>query len=54
MEGKTGRYKLGLGMADPGVTVFVGQEWRESRNLELIGTADGLTSCGEARKKRLS
>jgi hypothetical protein len=48
MEGKTGRYKRWLGMADPGLTVFLGQEWRDSRNLELIGTAGGLTSCGEA------
>jgi hypothetical protein len=53
MEEKTRRYKCGLGMADAGVTVFLGQEWRDSRNLELIGAAGGLTSCGKARRKRL-
>lgn len=43
-----------LGKADPGVTAFLGHEWRDSRNLQLIRTADGLTIFGESRRKRLS
>jgi len=54
VERKAGRCKRVLEKADPGVTAFLGHEWRDSRNLELMGTADGLTSCGEARRKRLS
>lgn len=53
MEGKTGRRKRVLGKADPGVTAFIVHEWRQSHNLELIRTADGVASCGEARRKRL-
>jgi hypothetical protein len=54
MEGKkTGRCKRVLGKANPGVTVLLGHEWRKSRKLVLIRTADGLASCREARGKGL-
>jgi hypothetical protein len=53
MQGKTGRFKRVLGKVDPGVTAFLGHERRDSSKLELIRTADGLTSCKEAKRKRL-
>jgi len=51
--GKTARSKRVLGKVDPRVLAFLSHEWIDSPNLEIIGTAGGLTSFGEARRKRL-